>query len=788
LKISTIILCILAVSIIASSSTSSTPLAHAAIVIRGIPNRKGEVSIFVEGDNILSHDEVQMLSTYGTVSTVAGPVAVLHTLVASLPSIARLPFVTRIEDSHSLSVDLESGVPDTGAREVWQQVRDPDGNQVTGAGVILGFVDTGIDTSHPDFSFPNGTTKILYVWDQTTRGQPPAGFDYGYECTSNDIQDKRCPETDTYGHGTHVAGIATSSGMATGNYTGVAPGASIIFVKSGFSVCNGASWSFDTTQILDGINYIMEKAAKLRERAVISLSLGGNIGAHDGTDPFELGLDAFVEAGIPVVVAAGNQARDKSHIRGELSQGSSVTFGLQVQQSTVDLQIDVWYSPQDQIDATLTGPNGEKYDVPTIPGGTISTFGNITALTSSSHTGNEVYLEVNSTYNLPTNGWSVTLQGHQIHSQGSWDAWTDAITCSYPGSFFTPGSGYEIDEHDTVGIPGTAKDVVTVGAYISNTTWTGMNGQVYGRPEMTPGGIASFSSWGPTRDGRIKPDVVAPGTIITSARSSAVPEQDNDPDAFHRILAGTSMATPHVAGVIALMLQYEPHLQAMAIPSMIRQTARLDANTGLITAGSPIWGFGKIDARTATGFFRFTLVTQGIPSTITVPVRIDDGHTLEPQGGSWVTLYFLKGRTHSISLVHQIQVEPGTRYELGNDSFVVSDNSLVSYTVEYLLDVNSQFGPTSGGGWYNVNSTVKVSAPDRVPVGGSLDFLGVAYVLAYWIGPDGRAVSSQVVMNSPRNVTAVYVLRFPIETFVVGLVVVAAVLVLLVIVARKRTS
>ena len=96
-----------------------------------------------------------------------------------------------------------------------------------------------------------------------------------------------------------------------------------------------------------------------------------------------------------------------------------------------------------------------------------------------------------------------------------------------------------------------------MGAYITNTSWTGMNGQVYGRTDIAPGGIASFSSWGPTRDGRIKPDVVAPGTIITSARSNAIREQGSDPDAFHRILSGTSMATPHVAGVIALMLQYE---------------------------------------------------------------------------------------------------------------------------------------------------------------------------------------------------------------------------------------
>jgi len=790
-------LCILAILTILSSSVPPTQTAHAAIVIRGLQNPTGQISIFVESDHNFVPGEVQLLNRYGIVTTTAGPIATLRTQVANLPEIGGLPFVTRIENSHTLSIDLESGVPDTGAPQVWNQLKDPNGNNVTGAGVIIGFVDTGIDTTHPDFTFPNGTTKILYVWDQTTPGRPPNGFDYGYECTSADIQAKSCPETDTFGHGTHVAGIAASSGMATGNFTGVAPGASIIFVKSGYSVCNGTSWNFDTTHLLDGISYIVKKAAMLGKRAVISLSLGGNIGAHDGTDPFELALDAIVESGTPVVVAAGNAARDNTHIRGQLSQGSNVTFQLQVQQTTIDLQIDVWYSPQDQIDATLTTPDGQTYHVPTIPGGVVGHFGNVTTTTSSSNNGKELYLEVNSTTSLPANGWSVTLKGNQIQSQGLWDAWTDSVSCSYPGSFFTPGNGYQIDSHDTVGIPGTARYVVTVGAYITNPTWTGMDGQVYGDSGVAPGGIASFSSWGPTRDGRIKPDVVAPGAIITSARSNAIPEQESDPDAFHRVLSGTSMATPHVAGVIALMLQYDSYLQAIDIPEILRQTARLDADTGLFMNGSPIWGFGKIDARTATGFFRLTLVASGIPSSIAVPVQVDNKNDLKPSGGSWIDLYFLKGGTHTVSLDTRIQGQPGTRYELENGGYAASSNStnitirgdmMLNYTVQYLLVVNSRFGPTLGGGWYNVNATVMVGAPDRVLAGGPLGYLGVTYTLAYWVGEDGRVVINPVVMNAPGNVTAVYTPNFPVETFVVGIVVLVAILLSFVIIARKWMS
>jgi subtilisin family serine protease len=776
--------------LIATVLAPVTPPAHASIVIRGFENPNAQISIFVQSDHRLSPDEVGLLKNYGTVSTVAGPIAVLQTSTVNLQAIGSLHFVTRIENSHSLSIALDKSVVDIGAPQVWNNVKDPAGRNVTGAGVVVGFVDTGIDTSHPDFSYPNGTTKILYVWDQTSSGRPPDGFNYGFECTSADIENRLCPEKDTFGHGTHVAGIAASSGVATGNYTGVAPGASIIFVKSGWSVCNDSSWTFSTSGILDGVSYIVNKASKLGMRAVISLSLGGNIGAHDGTDPFEIGLNAIVESGTPVAVAAGNEARDNDHIRGQLEQGKSVTFQIESQGSTTDIQVDVWYSPEDHIDATLTTPDGKSYPVPTVAGGMLSVYGNVTTTTGSLNTGRELYFEVNSTTNLPAKDWNVTLRANQINSQGLWDAWTDAITCSYPGTYFLPGDGYAIDSHDTIGIPGTAKDVVTVGAYITKTTWTGMNGNTYGRKDLQPGGIASFSSLGATRDGRIKPDVVAPGALIVSARSSEIPSQPSDPDPFHRVLAGTSMATPHVAGTIALMLQYDPRLQATEIPQILRTSARLDQNTGVLSNGSPIWGFGKVDARAATGLFRLTLTSFGIPASLGVPIRVDGKENHEIYSDFWTDLYFVKGTIHTISVETQIQGEPGARYELGDGSLTVTSNTLkiLNYSAQYFLTVNSRFEPTSGSGWYNSNTTVTVSAPQHVRAAGLLGYLGAEYALAYWVTADGKVASDSITIQGPTTVSAVYSLTLPLEAFAIILAVLGVFLVGIVVVVRKRTS
>jgi len=649
--------------------------------------------MIVESISDFAPAQIKLLKRYGFVTTVLGPTAVIQTTYDNALALENLPFVVDAEKPRRFTADLDQSVPDIGANTVWSGLKDADGRNVTGQDVLIGFVDTGIDVKHPDFTFADGTTRILYVWDQTQEGRHPDGFNYGYECTSSDIRSNRCPEKDTFGHGTHVAGIAASSGLATGKYIGVAPGAFIIFVKSGHEVCDGASWTFDSAQLLDGLSYIVNKAKQLGKRAVINLSLGGNIGAHDGTDPFERALDAIVRDGIPVVVAAGNSATDNAHVRGRLATGENTTIGFIVRQNTTDVAVDIWYSTKDQFDAVLTTPNGDAFRIPTPGGGGMSEYGNVTGIRGSADLGKELYFEVNSKENLPPEGWRITLSAISVNSQDHWDAWIDTVSCSFPGAYFTEGDRYSVDPQYTVGIPGTAENVVTVGAYVTKSSWLGMDDQTYGRPNIPVGNIAPFSSLGPTRDGRIKPDIVAPGMLIASARSSEVPRSNADPDAYHRILAGTSMAAPHVAGVIALMLQYDPDLEALDVPQILRNAARLDELTGILVAGNPEWGFGKVDARTATGFYRLTIMNSGLPKNLPIPIAVDGNRTVTMESDSWTYLYFLKGKSHEISLTPQLKTETGTVYELsqlsGPSSFTINGSTIktLSYSqAEYSLN------------------------------------------------------------------------------------------------------
>ncbi|MDD5224788.1 MAG: S8 family serine peptidase, partial [bacterium] len=227
-----------------------------------------------------------------------------------LEAIARLAesdSVVFITPVRPLTTQLDVAVPLIGADRVHKGL-DTGGTSYLGENVIAGLVDTGIDLSHPDFHHPDGSTRILWLWDQTQDNGPrPHGFDYGKECDSILINQNRCGEEDglyidetpTYGHGTHIAGIFAGSDPV---YTGMAPKAMIIAVKA----------KMDELSLLDGVDYLLGKAAALNLPAVINISLGTNEGAHDGSSPMEIELAERQGPGRIFVVSAGNEAADSS--------------------------------------------------------------------------------------------------------------------------------------------------------------------------------------------------------------------------------------------------------------------------------------------------------------------------------------------------------------------------------------------------------------------------------------------------------------------------------------------
>lgn len=478
---------------------------------------------------------------------------------------------------------------------------------VTGAGVIVGVVDTGIDYTHKDFinDSPN-TSRILFIWDQTisshTGGPFPSGYTYGAEYSNAQLTSKiqggavTINTKDTDGHGTHVASIAAGDGtgtngtIAAGTFKGMAPSADIIFVRT----------SFNTADVVDGVAYIVAKAAAAGKPAVINLSLGTQFGPHDGTDTFEAGIAALA-ANTPVVVAMGNDGASgvNPHASASVPSGSA-SFTVSSTTSKGDVDVEFWHSAADgyTVTVTLGGVSGSVSA--TSGANTITTLGTnnveIYNATNSGHPlgDKQVYVYVYKHSGSGITGTTINVNFTKTTSGGNGriDGWVDPA--GELVSFTT-----QVDGTMTLGEPAAAANVFGVASYAGKQYWNSIDGNTYNfTSQNVLGNLSYFSSQGPTRDGRQQPDVTAPGDVIAAALSSDPSANPGNAliltDAKHRILRGTSMAAPVVTGILAGRLQYGTTRTVAQLRAILRAQARSDGATGSLP--NYAWGYGKVSS------------------------------------------------------------------------------------------------------------------------------------------------------------------------------------------------
>jgi len=719
------------------------------------------VTTIITSSGPLTQSERVRLGSVGLITSSIGRVATLQIPADRIQEALRLSFVSGAYSPRIFHPTLDASAREIGAAFVWQNVTDPNSVPVDGSGVLIGIVDTGVDLSHPDLRFENGTSKVLYLWDQTGSGTPPRGFSYGVECSWGQINEEKCAEKDTFGHGTHVASIAASSGLATGNYRGIAPGASLLIVKSGRPICDGDSWTFDENAIIDGLAYLAERARALGMRLVVNLSLGGNIGGHDDTSPLELALDDLSARGIVVTVSAGNEAENRGHATGLLGPAATTSVNWELNGRATNAIAELWYPNDKAVSVTLVTPSKERVQGPTTADGIETSDGLITIISSKSAKGNQWTALVESEDELKTSRWSLVVSVTGEGSSLGWDAYVDSNSCSYPPATFSAGDGYTVDKSGTISVPATASGVIAVGAYVSKNAWPNRLGGLVYLSDYKVGEIASFSSRGPTRDGRTKPEISAPGLFITAARSSKVSPGESDPDDYHRVLAGTSMAAPHVAGVVALMLQYNPQLTPQQIRSLLTDGAYLDQFTGFIQTpeGSNDWGWGKADARTATGLFRVSSLLALLPPEFYVSLFIDGKFHGLLGGAQILTLRFTTGQVHTFQVSGQIFTANKTRYAVAEDRAAFSANGAFApdVHVQYLLSLESSHGQVEGEGWYDAGSYPRYAVNPLVTSSGIDQLVGVGFVFDYWIDEQQNKISpGSLVIDSPRRLTAVW--------------------------------
>lgn len=402
---------------------------------------------------------------------------------------------------------------------------------LTGKGVLVAFLDSGIDYAHPDFRNADGTTRILNLWDQTLdREFSREEIDEALAALTEAGRYEIVPSRDLSGHGTHVAGIAAGNGRASeGVNRGVAYESDLIVVKLGVP----RTESFPrTTELMAGLDYIVKKALEYRQPVAVNISFGNTYGSHSGTSLLETYINDIANYWKnSIVIGTGNEGSGRGHTSGFLREGQEQMVELAVGEFETTLNFQLWKSYSDEFDLLLTSPSGQRVGpIRQIQGPQRLKLGETELLIyygepSPYSMYQEIYVDFIPAGDYIDSGiWEISLVPRRIVT-GNYDLWLPSQTALGGATgFLLPVA------ETTMTIPSTAFKAISVAAYDAGL-----------------GQLAPFSGRGFTRQTRqVKPDLAAPGVDILSAA----------PGGGYDRRSGTSMATPFVTGSAALLMQW----------------------------------------------------------------------------------------------------------------------------------------------------------------------------------------------------------------------------------------
>lgn len=422
---------------------------------------------------------------------------------------------------------------------------------LTGTGVLIGIMDTGIDYTHEAFVYQNGYSKIVSIWDQTQKGTPPKGLLYGVEYTREQINEALkaddpysiVPEKDEVGHGTFMAGVAAGRIKEAERFSSMAPNAELVVVKlKQAKKClqefffTGDEVAFQDTDVLMAMKYLFEKSRELDKPIVILFAGQSYIGAHTSSDvdPIEILASNYGRAnGVVFAFGAGDQADKGLHYKGQFIkeekkiQEQKVQFNVGPDEQ--GLAFNIWVKEPDQLTINLISPRGSETGKIPYKSNVIQEYTfvleNTVVVTDFFYRqrfgGQQaLYIRIEN----PTEGiWTMEVSGDKILS-GEFNIWLGI------SEFLVPTTAFLYpDPNITVVIPSTSESIITVGAYSPANE-----------------GVYIPSGRGFTVDNSVKPDITAPGVNIIG------PVPDNNYEA----MSGTAISTAVAAGGIALLLEW----------------------------------------------------------------------------------------------------------------------------------------------------------------------------------------------------------------------------------------
>jgi len=488
-----------------------------------------------------------------------------------------------------------------------------------GKNVVIGIVDIGFDYTHRNFYDSTQTTyRVKRVWNQTVSGNPPSGYNYGTEYTTQSAILAAQYSHNNETHGTHVAGMAAGGGTsesAMRKYKGMAPESDIVLVAT----------TMQSDAIYDGLTYILSYAQSVGKPCVVNMSLGGHTGPHDGQDASERTIDNIFNnrEGAALLVSAGNEGNAPLHLSKTFTAQDSTLYTYVVKDNgstAYSGYVDIWGTPGSNFrvkiavaDSTSSASQLRSMSFPLTIHTNSSQTSWAAAVISSGCTVQYATYTSYYYYNdkprvfLYISGTSNTGSARSFlikveSTSGTVHMWSNS------GKFNGGTAGTRGNTNYTTNNRASGNTSIMVASYDSKTNWTAYSGAGYYAPSASIGRRSTFSSIGPgLNPTQNKPEIAAPGCEILSSynkydgsystSSPYITHVQNSGGCWWGIMQGTSMACPAASGIVALWMEAYPQLTYSQIKYLLRTTANTDSYTGTIpSTGSPQWGWGKIDA------------------------------------------------------------------------------------------------------------------------------------------------------------------------------------------------